>query len=144
MRPTGQVIVLAGVLAMLAPGCTTPRLFPENEGIPVHTSAEFGILFAQPDTYRYQTVRMAGRMVRIIDTGEGILIFAEWLPFPSTQEEGPIETERVHRQQFTLFYPGPVDSEGLMLGNKFLVLGKIEPRQTNVSPVGPVPRPLLF
>lgn len=112
--------------------CAAPSTFENNGSQPVSQS-EFGVLRAQPDVYQGRAIRMAGRIVGVESTAEGTMVTAEWLPYPQTEYEGPDDSGMVVLNRFVLFYPGKIDQEGSLHGNKFLVIGKKEGTQSLVN-----------
>ena len=136
MELTKQKIVLLslGLLPFFV-GCSSTPSFPVNGGEIVQSESEFGVLTATPDVYEGRAIKLAGRIIAIESTENGTILLAEWLPFPKDQREGPIPTTRLSGDRFELFYPGKLDKEGMLNGNKFLVLGKIaEPTKGTRKP----------
>ena len=119
-------LLCGGVLLALALGCTNVPVFPDNGSKAFSSSNEFGVLTAQPDTYKGRAVRLAGRMVGIEATEQGTMIMAEWLPFPERGEYGPAAPVGAKTSRFALLYPGTIDPMGTWHGNKFIAAGQTQ------------------
>lgn len=109
----------------LAVGCASAPLFPMNGGETIQSETAFGMLTATPDTYEGRAIKLAGRIVGVETTEHGALILAEWLPYPRNERQGPEPASPAARERFAMFYPGTIDEEGKLHGNKFLVVGKV-------------------
>ena len=137
------LMVLAGGMVILSIGCASQTSFPTNGSQALKSESEFGKLTSQPDVFKGRAIRLAGRMVGVETTAEGTIVTAEWLPYPSNEYEGPTNTGLVNQGRFAVFYPGKLQSEGLLHGNKFLVIGKMEGTQSMMQ-VGGAFRPLPY
>ena len=124
MRNIGIPIVAA--LLLIVWGCSSPTQFPTNGNHALKAESDFGVLTAQPDAYRGQAMKFAGRIVSVESTDQGTLVLAEWLPYPNREYDGPEDEGVVTGKQFTVMYPGKLDADGSLYGNKFLAVGQIE------------------
>lgn len=111
-------IVFMGVLASV--GCTTPRLFPPEATNNV-ASMEFGVLEAKPDVFKGRIVQLAGRIVGVESSTDGILIRAQELPLEQYPAYGPAETNK-GTPEFAIMYRGKLDEKALWYGNKLVVV----------------------
>ena len=118
------MILSAAALLIILTGCASQPLFPTNGSQALKSESEFGVLTAQPDVFQGQAIKLAGRIVGVETTVEGTMVTAEWLPYPDAEYAGPTEIAARSPGRFVIFYPGTLDPEGRMYGNKFLVLGK--------------------
>ena len=119
------MILSTSLLLVIFSGCSSAPIFEGNGSQTLKSESEFGVLTAQPDVYQGRAVKLAGRIVGVESTTQGTIISAEWLPYPPVEYEGPNDTGRVRGEKFTIFYPGKLDAEGRLHGNKFLVVGKV-------------------
>ena len=131
------MILSTGLLLMFFSGCGSAPVFEGNGSQTLKSESEFGQLTAQPDVYQGRAIKLAGRIVGIESTAEGTIVNAEWLPYPQVEYEGPYVTGRVKSKEFTIFYPGKLDTEGRLYGNKFLVVGKVGGPKAKNSRRGP-------
>lgn len=120
-------IMILGVVGLfaLAQGCASVPTFPTNDSKAVGTTSEFGVLVAKPDVYKGRAIRLAGRLVGVETSEQGMLMLAEWLPFPTNPDEGPTEMLMAQGRRFAVFYPGTLDEQGTLHGNKFLAVGEM-------------------
>ena len=126
------MILSTSLLLIIFSGCASAPIFESNGSQTLKSESEFGRLTAQPDVYQGRAVKLAGRIVGVESTAEGTIVSAEWLPYPQVEYEGPRDMERVRGEKFTVFYPGKLDTEGRLHGNKFLVVGKVgDPKVKN-------------
>ena len=121
------------IVFLFLTACASSSPFENNGSQPVQSQAEFGVMTAQPDVFQGRAIRLAGRIVGVEATTEGTMVTAEWLPYPQTEYEGPDDSGMVALERFVLFYPGEIDPEGSLHGNKFLVIGKKEGTQSLVN-----------
>ena len=128
-----RMILAAVAMLVILTGCASPSSFPTNGSQALKSESEFGVLTAQPDVFQGRAIKLAGRMVGVETTARGTIVIAEWLPYPNTEYEGPVDTGVVTQGRFVLFYPGKIDAEGSLHGNKFLVIGKNEEPKSMVS-----------
>ena len=111
---------MVGIVAMLSVGCSTPSLFPPEatrDAAPI----QFGVLEAKPDVFKGRVVQLAGRIVGVEQSANGILIRAQELPVEQHPVYGPAETNKPS-SEFAIMYPGKVDERALWFGNKLLVV----------------------
>lgn len=129
----GNIMILFAVgLFMFLTGCTSTPPLP-NGSQALKSESEFGVLTAQPDVYQGRAIKLAGRMVGVETTAKGTIVTAEWLPYPKNEYDGPTDTVVGRKGRFAVFYPGKLEPEGSLNGNKFLVVGKMQGTQSMVS-----------
>src|SRR5574342_154900 len=93
-----------GLAAMTAStGCSTPSLFPP-EATRDAAPLEFGVLEAKPDVFKGRAVQLAGRIVGVEQSADGILIRAQELPLEQYPVYGPAETTK-GTSEFAIMYP---------------------------------------
>lgn len=131
-----SIILALGASLTFSIGCASQSLFPSNGSEALKSKAEFGVLTAQPDVFQGRAIKLAGRMIGVEDTAEGSIVRAEWLPYPNNEFEGPTEREVKNPGHFAFFYPGQLDWEGKLPGNKFLVVGVMEGTKPMFTTVG--------
>ncbi|GJL66000.1 MAG: hypothetical protein NPIRA05_09710 [Nitrospirales bacterium] len=120
-----NIAVLAmTALLMFVAGCISSSPFPINGSQTLKSESDFGVLTTQPDAFQGQAIKLAGRIVGVETMAEGTMVTAEWLPYPNVEYMGPRSAEAKSSERFVLFYPGQLDAEGKLYGNKFLVIGK--------------------
>ncbi|MCA9497866.1 MAG: Slp family lipoprotein [Nitrospira sp.] len=134
MRNT--IILAVGASLTFSMGCASQSLFPSNGSEALKSKSEFGVLAAQPDAFQGRAIKLAGRMIGVEDTADGSIVRAEWLPYPNNEFEGPTERRGTNSNHFAFFYPGQLDWEGRLPGNKFLVVGVMEGTKPMVTEVG--------
>lgn len=111
---------MIGILGIVSVGCSTPPFFPPDatrDAAPL----EFGVLEAKPDVFKGRVVQLAGRIVGVQQSADGILIRAQELPIQQQPAYGPAETSK-GTSVFAIMYPGKVDEKALWYGNKLLVV----------------------
>ncbi len=128
-----KMIVFASVLCLFFAGCASAPTFHTNGSQALKSDSEFGVLMAQPDVFTGRAIKLAGRMIGVEKTAEGTIVMAEWLPYPHVEYQGPSDTIPTPQERFTIFYPGQLDPEGALHGNKFLVLGKMDETRSMAS-----------
>ena len=112
---------MIGIVGIVSVACSTPSLFPP-EAIRDAAPLQFGVLVAKPDVFKGRVVQLAGRIVGIERSADGILIRAQELPMARDHVSGPAEIVK-GTPQFAIMYPGKVDEKALWLGNKLVVIG---------------------
>lgn len=126
-----NIMILSAVsFLVFFTGCASTSIFPTHSGQAMKSESEFGVLTAQPDGFQGKAIKLAGRMIGVETTAKGTLVTAEWLPYPSSEYVGPAGPQVGASNRFVFFYPGKLDSEGSLHGNKFLVVGKREGSQS--------------
>ena len=114
-----------GIVGIVSVSCSTPSLFPpeaKRDAVPL----QFGVLVAKPDVFKGRVVQLAGRIVGIDQSVDGILIRAQELPMDPASRPAEIAKGT---PQFGIMYPGKVDEKALWLGNKLIVIGLAEGSQ---------------
>jgi len=111
---------MIGILGIVSVGCSTPSFFPP-EATRDAAALEFGVLEAKPDVFKGRVVQLAGRIVGVQQSADGILIRAQELPIQQQPAYGPAETSK-GTPVFAIMYPGKVDEKALWFGNKLLVV----------------------
>ena len=76
---------MIGILGIVSVGCSTPSFFPPEATRDV-TALEFGVLEAKPDVFKGRVVQLAGRIVGVEQSADGILIRAQELPIHPHRE----------------------------------------------------------
>ena len=115
--PLTSMIAILGIVSV---GCSTPSFFPPEATRDV-TALEFGVLEAKPDVFKGRVVQLAGRIVGVEQSADGILIRAQELPIQQQPAYGPAQTTK-GTPVFAIMYPGKVDEKALWFGNKLLVV----------------------
>jgi len=118
---------MIGIVGIVSVACSTRSLFPP-EAIRDAVPLQFGILVAKPDVFKGRVVQLAGRIVGIERSAEGILIRAQELPMAQDHVSGPAEVAK-GTPQFAIMYAGKVDEKALWLSNKLVVIGLAEGSQ---------------
>ena len=111
---------MISIVGIVSVGCSTPSLFPPDatrDAAVLH----FGVLEAKPDVFKRRVVQLAGRIVRVEQSGDGLLIRAQELPMKQYPAYGPAETNK-GTHEFAIMYPGKVDGKALWYGNKLVVV----------------------
>jgi hypothetical protein len=126
------ITVLIGTFA----GCTTPpTTFPQTENPEITTVEDFDNLATSVNELKDKRIKIAGQSVRVEENDEGLLVFAEWLPYPSddlhfteTPQSQPNLSKPTKKRRFTFLYPGAknVDPSLTWKGNKFILLADIK------------------
>jgi outer membrane lipoprotein Slp family protein len=112
---------MIGIVAMVvSAGCSTPVLFPP-EATRDAGPIQFGVLEAKPDVFKGRVIQLAGRIVGVDQSADGILIRAQELPMEQSPAYGPAETNK-GTPEFSIMYPGKVDEKALWFGNKLVVV----------------------
>ena len=79
-------------------GCAHHPTFPYPGVSVLQTTEDFEALRTDPLRFRKQDVQLAGRLIGVKETPEGIRFLAEWLPFPENTYAGP-ETRSTFRRE---------------------------------------------
>jgi len=125
---------LAGLLGTFA-ACTTVTTFPQTANPEITTAEDFDNLSTTVNDLKDKRVKIAGKSIRVEENDEGLLVIAEWLPYPSddlhfteTPDSQPTPSKKVRRRRFTFLYPGAknVDPSLTWRGNKFILLADIK------------------
>ncbi len=129
---------IAGLLGTFA-GCTTVTTFPQTANPEITTAEDFDNLSTTVNDLKDKRVKIAGKSIRVEENEEGLLVIAEWLPYPSddlhfteTPDSQPTPSKKVRRRRFTFLYPGAknVDPSLTWRGNKFILLADIKGEKT--------------
>ena len=118
MKPLLHSII--GIMGIASVGCSPPSFFPPDatrDAAVLH----FGVLEAKPDVFKGRVVQLAGRIVGVQHSADGVLIRAQELPMQQSPAYGPAETSK-GTHQFAIRYPGKVDDKALWFGNKLVVI----------------------
>ena len=108
------------LVGLIFVGCSTPSLFPP-ETTRDATPLQFGVLEAKPDVFKGRVVQLAGRIVGVDRSADGILIRAQELPVVRHPVYGPTEVAK-GTPEFAILYPDKVDEKALWFGNKLIVI----------------------
>jgi starvation-inducible outer membrane lipoprotein len=111
---------MLGIIGIVSVGCSTPPLFPPQATRDA-APTQFGVLEAKPDAFKGRAVQVAGRIVGVEQSGDGILIRVQELPMEEHPVYGPAETTK-GTPEFAILYPGKVDEKALWYGNKLVVV----------------------
>ncbi|HTL60556.1 MAG TPA: Slp family lipoprotein [Nitrospira sp.] len=111
---------VVGIIGITSVGCSAPSLFPP-EATRDATPTQFGVLEAKPDAFKGRVVQLAGRIVGVEQSTDGILIRAQELPIEKHPVYGPAESTK-GTAAFAILYPGKVDEKALWYGNKVIVV----------------------
>jgi len=111
---------LIGIIGMISMGCAAPSLFPPEETRDA-TPLRFGVLEAKSDVFKGRVVQLAGRIVGVDQSTDGVLIRAQELPMVRHPVYGPMEVGK-GTPEFVILYPDKVDKKALWFGNKLVVI----------------------
>ncbi len=118
MNPIFNLTVGMSLIASV--GCSAPSLFPPDATGNLD-QLEFGVLHAKPDVFTGRVVQLAGRIIGVQESPNGILIRAQELPINEHPVYGPAEMVQP-MSEFAILYSGKVDPAGLWYGNKFVIV----------------------
>ncbi|MDX1411277.1 MAG: hypothetical protein R3351_03905, partial [Nitrospirales bacterium] len=118
-------------------GCTTtpPTTFPQTANPEITTTEDYDILASTVNELLDKRIKIAGKSIRTKEIDEGLMVFAEWLPYPSDDLHfsDPPQTltassKSVKKRRFSFLYPGAknVDPTLTWQGNKFILIGDIK------------------
>ena len=105
--------------------CASQPLFPVAVLKDADPVVDFGVLKAEPDTYKGRVLQLAGRIVGVEDTTDGTLIVVHELPIAEHPVYGPVETG-VATGEFAVFFPGKLKPQDAVAGNRLVVIGRIQ------------------
>ena len=111
---------IVGIAGILSVGCSTPSLFPPEatrDAAPI----QFGVLDAKPDVFKGRVVQLAGRIIGVESSSDGLLIRVQELPMEQHPVYGPAEITQP-TSEFAIMYLGKVDEKALWYGNKLVVV----------------------
>lgn len=131
---------LVGIVGIFFFGCSTPSLFPQEATRDV-ASTQFGVLEAKPDVFKGRVVQLAGRIVGVEESSDGILIRAQELPMEQHPVYGPAETDK-GTSEFAILYSGKLDEKALWYGNKLVVVAVAQ--GSHPISVDGIPRPTPY
>ena len=130
---------LVGLLGTLAGCTTTSTTFPQTDNPEISTAGDFDNLATNVSSFKDKRVKIAGKSVRVEQKNEGLLVIAEWLPYPSddlhfteTPSSQASSPGKIRGRRFTFLYPGAknVDPSLTWRGNKFILLADIKGETT--------------
>src|SRR5215467_4349878 len=113
MRRCPLKFLFSSMIAIIGVGsvaCSTPPLFP-SEATRDAAPLQFGVLEAKPDVFKGRVVQLAGRIVGIEQSPDGILIRAQEVQMArdriSTPAEIPTPAAEVGKRtpEFAIMYP---------------------------------------
>lgn len=133
---TRTLTLLALLLAVPLIAYSAPTLFPPTVTGDAVQDMQFGILQADPDTYKGRAVMLGGKIMGTEATEKGTLILVKHLPVSEHPVYGPVETAELTGERFVILYPGKVDEEGLWFGNKLLVVAVVQGNKAITIPDG--------
>ena len=117
-------------------GCTTPpTTFPTTANPEITTTEDFDNLSSTVNELKDKRVKIAGKSIRTEENDKGLLVVAEWLPYPSddlhfsdTPHSHTASSKPTRKRRFTFLYPGAknVDPSLTWKGNKFILIGDIK------------------
>ena len=114
--------------------CTQVQTFPYTEGSAIDTTEEFEKLATDVQDFKGESIKLAGQVRRVEENDEGLLVIADWLPYPKDDlhftedwQSAKTSSKKVRGHRFTFLYPGAknVDPSITWKGNKFIILGDI-------------------
>ena len=132
--PIMPAFIIAGLLWAL-PACTTVTTFPQTENPEITTVEDFNNLSAAVNDHKDKTIKIAGKSIRVEENEDGLLVIAEWLPYPSDDlhfseepKSQPATSKKTGGHRFTFLYPGAknVDPSLTWKGNKFILLADVK------------------
>jgi hypothetical protein len=119
--------------------------FPTTDHPRIKTAEDFDSLAATVNDLKDETIRIAGKKVRVEEKEEGLFVVAEWLPYPRddmhfTEFPGSQPTmKKAGGRRFTFLYPRAEQVSALAKwrGNQFILLANIKgQKQIPVSLTG--------
>lgn len=126
LTQVGRVVGLALVFGACAPAMQYPE--PETLGSDINPNFDFGNVKSALETYRGAVFQVGGEMVRVESRSDGVRIFAKRMLIQQQLKYpwyAPVELAGAPIDEFVVFYPGHVDGQGLMLGNKFIAAAEL-------------------
>ena len=126
---TGILIALSGC----APKTTTS--FPQTTNPEITTTEDFDLMASTVNDLKDKRIKIAGKSIRTEEIDKGLLVVAEWLPYPSDDlhfSEPSISqtssSKKKKKRRFTFLYPGAknVDPSLTWKGNKFILIGDVK------------------
>ena len=116
-------------------GCTHAPSFPQTDNPEVTTAEDFDMIVKEANSLKGKTIKIAGKKVRVEKQDDGLLVIAEWLPFPTDDlhftdvppsQAGVVKKARGRR--FTFLFPGTKEANSMTTwrGNKFILLADIQ------------------
>lgn len=127
MRKLTQVGTGIG-LALALGACAPAMQYPETLGSDINPNFDFGNVKAALETYRGAVFQVGGEMVRVESRSDGVRILARRMMIQQQLKYpwyAPVELAGTPLDEFFIFYPGRVDGQGLMLGNKFIAAAEL-------------------
>ncbi|MDT7043193.1 hypothetical protein [Candidatus Nitronereus thalassa] len=130
---------LVGIFWILA-SCATVSTFPNIDAKTIDTPAEYDQLLTTPRSLTEYPIKVAGRVSRIESTSEGMILSANWLPYPANNNFGAESKEALETQQsgrrLELLYPKALGSFLSLQGNMFIAIGQLAGTKNTTTMVG--------
>jgi len=111
---------MIGIVGLVSVGCSTGTFFPP-EGTRDAASIQFGVLVPRPEVFTGRVIQIAGRIVGVEQSADGILIRAQELPMQEHPVYGPAEVNK-GTPEFAIKYRGKVDDRAFWFGDKLVVV----------------------
>ena len=132
-----QLIMALGVVGLigLSQGCTHAPSFPQTDNPEITTAEDFDMMVTDANNLKGKTIKIAGKKVRVEKKDDGLIVIAEWLPFPTDDlhftDTPPSQTDAAKKpggRRFTFLYPGAKGTDPSLTwkGNKFILLADIQ------------------
>ncbi len=128
------VLGITGILGAFS-ACATTTTFPTTANPEITTPEDFDHLASTVIDLKDKRVKIAGKSIRTEEINKGLLVVAEWLPYPSddlhfteTPQSQTMSSKPIKKRRFTFLYPGAknVDPSLTWKGNKFILIGDIQ------------------
>lgn len=125
---------LAGIIVACASNTITASPISIDNNPAISNAEEFDNLATSVDQHLGKRIKIAGKKIRVEEISEGLLVIAEFLPYPmddlhfSDAAAGEPKPSK-GRGRFTFLYPGKKNVTDPILtwkGNKFILLGDIK------------------
>jgi starvation-inducible outer membrane lipoprotein len=119
---------MVGIFAILA-SCATVSTFPDNGAKTIDTPADFDQIMTSPQQFSGQPIKVAGRISRVESHPEGVILSANWLPYPANGKfesvsGNVLETSHLGKR-LALLYPQTLDPFLSLQGNMFIAIGQL-------------------
>ncbi len=127
-RLPGAIFV---VLSLAVAACAPVQLFPADVRNGVENDFDFSTWRNIPNARIGQKVQLGGRIVQVNGGNGSLTIIATQLPIVQQPAYGPKDSGR-RSGEFSIVYPGSLDSKWVKAGNRLIVIGTTKEAKTVV------------
>lgn len=119
------------VLSLAGAACSPVSLFPAEVTKGIEKDFDFSAWRNMPNAKVGQKVQLGGRIVQVNGGNGSLIIIATQLPIVQQPAYGPKDSGR-RSGEFSIVYPGSLDSKWVRAGNRLIAVGTTKDSKTVV------------